>query len=325
MTLSPSTASSAKAAISFAVPPIPGLTDVDFWTNREAVSAKELPASLIVLGAGAIGAEIAQAMSRFGTRVTVVEALGRVLPHEEPEVGALVAETWAAEGITAHVGVRATGVRQDGSNTVVMLDNGTELSAERLLVATGRRVNVAGLGLDTVGFADDVRHVAVDEHLVAGDGLWAVGDVTAVGMFTHVGMYQANIAIASILGEPHGAADYSAMSRATFTDPEVGSVGMTEAQAIQAGLTVTALVQNVAHTARGWLHGPGNEGLIKIVIDIDRNVIVGATTVGPHGGEMIAFLALAVHANIPVATLRQMIYAYPTFWRGIEDTLNQLG
>jgi pyruvate/2-oxoglutarate dehydrogenase complex dihydrolipoamide dehydrogenase (E3) component len=308
-----------------AVPPIPGLTDVDFWTNREAVSAKELPASLIVLGAGAIGAEIAQVMGRFGTNVTVVEALDRVLPNEEPEVGALIAETWAAEGITAHVGVRATGVRQDGSNTVVTLDDGTELSAERLLVATGRRVNVAGLGLSTVGFADDVRHVTVDEHMVAGDGLWAVGDVTAVGMFTHVGMYQANIAIASILGEPHAAADYSAMSRATFTDPEVGSVGMTEAQAIQAGCTITALVQNVAHTTRGWLHGPGNEGLIKIVIDTDRNVIVGATTVGPHGGEVIAFLALAVHAKIPVTTLRQMIYAYPTFWRGIEDTLNQLG
>ena len=147
----------------------------------------------------------------------------------------------------------------------------------------------------------------------------------AKGSSPHVGMYQANIAIASIAGESADAADYNAMSRATFTDPEVGSVGLTEQAATEAGLNVTALVQNVAHTARGWLHGAGNEGIIKIVIDNDRDVVVGATTAGPHGGEMIAMLALAVHAEVPVATLRSMIYAYPTFWRGIEDTLNQLG
>lgn len=307
------------------VPPIPGLADVHFWTNREAVSAKELPASLIVLGAGAIGAEIGQVASRFGTKVTVVEALDQILPNEEPEAAAVVAEAWAAEGINIHTGVRADAVRKDGEDTVVVLADGTEIRAERLLVATGRTVNVGGLGLDTVGFADGIRHVEVDEYLRAADGIWAVGDVTASGMFTHVGMYQANIAIASILGEDTKPADYSALPRATFTDPEVGSVGMTEAQAIAAGLPVRAVVQNVAHTARGWLHGPGNEGVIKLVIDTDRNVLVGATTAGPHGGEMIAMLTLAVHTATPIDELRSMIYAYPTFWRGIEDALNQLG
>jgi pyruvate/2-oxoglutarate dehydrogenase complex dihydrolipoamide dehydrogenase (E3) component len=307
------------------VPPIPGLADVDFWTNRDAVSAKELPASLIVLGAGAIGAEIGQVASRFGTKVTVIEALDQVLPNEEPEAAAVVAEAWAAEGIDIHTGVRANQVRKDGGDTVVVLGDGTEIRAERLLVATGRTVNIAGLGLDTVGFDNGIRHVEVDEYLRAGDGIWAVGDVTASGMFTHVGMYQANIAIASILGEDTKPADYSALPRATFTDPEVGSVGMTEAQALAAGLSVRAIVQNVAHTARGWLHGPGNEGVIKLVIDTDRNVLVGATTAGPHGGEMIAMLTLAVHTATPIADLRSMIYAYPTFWRGIEDALNQLG
>jgi pyruvate/2-oxoglutarate dehydrogenase complex dihydrolipoamide dehydrogenase (E3) component len=307
-----------------AVPPIPGLDTVDFWTNRDAVSAKELPASLIVLGAGAIGAELGQVASRFGTKVTVVEALGQVLPNEEPEAAAVIAEAWAEEGIDIRTGVRATGVARAGELTVVTLDDGTELRAERLLVATGRTVNVSGLGLDTVGFADNIRHVAVDEHLRAGDALWAVGDVTASGMFTHVGMYQANIAIASILGDESRGADYTALPRATFTDPEVGSVGLTEAQAIAAGLSVRAVVQNVAHTARGWLHGPGNHGVIKLVIDTDRDVLVGATTVGPHGGEMIAMLTLAVHASTPIGELRSMIYAYPTFWRGIEDALNQL-
>jgi len=307
-----------------AVPPIPGLDEVDYWTNRDAVAAKELPSSLIVLGAGAIGAEIGQVASRFGTHVTVVEALDQVLPNEEPEAATVLAEAWAAEGIDVLTGVLATEVRREGDDTVVVLSDGTALRAERLLVATGRSVNVGGLGLDTVGFDEDIRHVAVDEYLRAGDGLWAVGDVTAEGMFTHVGMYQANIAIASILGEETHPADYAALSRVTFTDPEVGSVGMTEAQAIDAGLTVRTVVQNVAHTARGWLHGPGNDGVIKLVIDTDRGVMVGATTAGPHGGEMIAMPALAVHAQTPISELRSMIYAYPTFWRGIEDALNQL-
>lgn len=308
-----------------AIPPIPGLDAVDYWTNRDVVQIKEVPSSLIVLGAGAIGAEIAQVMNRFGSEVTVVEALDRVLPNEEPEASATVAEAWAAEGIALQTGVRATTVTATESGVAVTLANGSVVEAERLLVATGRSINIKGLGLDHYGLAPDARHVQVDKNLKAAEGLWAVGDATGEGLFTHVGMYQANIAIASILGEQHEEADYRAMSRATFTDPEVGSVGLTEQAAREAGLNVTALVQNVAHTARGWLHGPGNEGIIKIVIDDDRQVVVGATTVGPHGGEMIALLALAVHAETPIKTLRSMIYAYPTFWRGIEDTLNQLG
>lgn len=308
-----------------AVPPIPGLDTVDYWTNREAVKAKELPASIIVLGGGAIGAEMAQVMSRFGTTVTVVEALDRILPNEEPEASAVVTETWEAEGITVHAGKRANEVRSADNGVIVVLDDGSEVAAERLLVATGRSINVRGLGLEHYGLPEDARRVETDSSLKAGDGLWAVGDATGEGLFTHVGMYQANIAIASILGEDHEQADYAAMSRATFTDPEVGSVGLTERAAREAGVEVTTVVQNVAHTARGWLHGPGNEGVIKIVIDTHRNVVVGATTAGPHGGEMIAMLALAVHAEIPVPKIRSMIFAYPTFWRGIEDALNQLG
>jgi len=307
-----------------AVPPIPGLDSVDYWTNRDAVKAKELPSSLVVLGAGAIGAEMAQVMSRFGTAVTVVEALDRVLPNEEPEASEVVQQAWVGEGIAVHTGVRAGEVRGAGDEVTVVLEDGTEVTAERLLVATGRSINVRGIGLDAYGLPEDARRVEVDSSMRAADGLWAVGDVTGEGLFTHVGMYQANIAIASILGEDHDGADYSAMSRATFTDPEVGSVGLTEQAAREQGLAVKTVVQNVAHTARGWLHGPGNEGVIKIVIDSDRNVVVGATTAGPHGGEMIAMLALAVHAQVPVSTLRSMIYAYPTFWRGIEDALNQL-
>ncbi len=309
-----------------AVPPIPGLDAVDFWTNREAVKAKEVPASLAVLGAGAIGAEIAQVMSRFGAEVTVIEALDRIVPNEEPEASETLQAAWEAEGITVHTGKRATAVAaNDAGGVAITLDDGTEVVAEQLLVATGRSINVAGLGLEAYGLDADARRVETNEFGQAAEGLWAVGDVTGEGLFTHVGMYQANIVIPTILGEETRGADYSAMSRATFTDPEIGSVGLTEEGARDAGLNVTTVVQNVAHTARGWLHGPGNEGVIKIVIDTDRNVAVGATTVGPHGGEMISMLALAVHAAIPIDTLRSMIYAYPTFWRGIEDGLNQLG
>ena len=206
-----------------------------------------------------------------------------------------------------------------------MLGDGTEIAGDQLLVATGRSINVKSIGLEHYGVADDARRLEVDAHMQAADGLFGVGDATGEGLFTHVGAYQAGLLVDHLLDNSHNAADYSAMSWATFTDPEVGSVGLSEAAARDKGINVTAVSKPVGHTARGWLHGPGNEGIIKIVIDADRNVVVGATTVGPHGGEMISMLALAVHAEIPVDKLRSMIYAYPTFWRGIQDTLNDLG
>ncbi len=307
-----------------AVPPIPGLDQVDYWTNRHAVEATELPRSLVVLGSGAVGSELAQVFRRFGVQVAIVEALDRLLPREEPETSELLAETFSAEGIAVHVGTRATEVRQDGAEIVVVLDSGEEVRGERLLVATGRRTNVEGLGLDTVGVEVEDGYVVVDDQLRAADGVWAVGDITGKGLFTHVAAYQASIAAASILGEDHAPADYRALPRVTFTDPEVGSVGLTEEEARDRGIAVAVATQQVPSSARGWLHATGNEGIIKIVVDTDRDVAVGATSVGPHGGEVLAMLTLAVHAEIPVETLRTMIYAYPTFHRGVEDALGQL-
>lgn len=307
-----------------AVPPVPGLEDVAYWTNRDAMQVKDLPDSLVVLGSGAIGSELAMVFSRFGVKVTIVEALERLVPREEPEAGDLLAEVFQAEGIGVHVGAMATGVAQDGDDIVVTLDNGTELRGEKLLVATGRRTNVEGLGLDNVGVELDSPYMPVDDHMKVADGLWAVGDITGMGLFTHVAAYQAPIAAASILGEKHAPADYRAMPRVTFTDPEVGSVGLTEEEAREAGMNVQVANQNVPSSARGWLHATGNEGLIKLVVDAERQVLVGATSVGPHGGEVLAMLTLAVHAETPIDTLRSMIYAYPTFHRGIEDALGQL-
>jgi pyruvate/2-oxoglutarate dehydrogenase complex dihydrolipoamide dehydrogenase (E3) component len=307
-----------------AVPPIPGLADVEYWTNHEVVEAKELPASIVVLGAGAIGTELSQVMARFGTTVTIVEALDRLLPLEEPEVGAALAETFAAEGIMVHTGVMASAVRRTDDGVAVELADGTVLEAERVLVATGRRTNTDGLGLDTIGIEDGVRFIPTDDRMRVTDGVWAVGDITGKGLFTHVGIHQGGIARADIL-DPDGPAPIDAVvPRVTFTDPEVGSVGLSEAAAREAGLDVATAIVHVPGTARGWLHSSGNEGLIKLVADKDRGVLVGATSMGPHGGEVLGLLSLAVHEATPIERLQSMIYAYPTFHKGIEDAVNQL-
>ncbi|HEX6336050.1 MAG TPA: NAD(P)/FAD-dependent oxidoreductase [Jiangellaceae bacterium] len=307
------------------VPPLDGLDTTPFWTNRDAVEAKSLPTTLLILGGGAIGLEVAQAFARFGVAVTVVEANDRLLPAEEPEASALVEEALAADGITFHTGSRASAVRHNGEQFTVTVGDGEELTAERFLVAVGRRAELGALGLDSVGLDPGARAIKVDEHMRAGDGLWAVGDVTGHGAFTHVAMYQSAIAARDILGEAGPPADYSALPRVTFTDPEVGTVGMTEADARASGVHTKVGIAQVSSSARGWIHKTGNEGFIKLVADTEHGVLVGATSAGPVGGEVLSALAVAVHARVPVGALRHMIYAYPTFHRGIEDALRDLG
>ncbi len=307
-----------------AVPPIPGLAGVDYWTNHEAVQVEKLPASLVVLGGGAIGMEIGQALSRFGVAVTVVEALDRLLPLEEPEVGALIADVFEREGIGVRTGAAATLVEAAGPGVRLTLDGGETVEAEQLLVATGRTTDLRGLGVGTVGLEEGARFVPVDGRMRAGDGLWAIGDATGTGLFTHMAYYQASIAIADILGRDVRAADYRGSARATFTDPEVGAVGLSEQQARDAGMQVRVGTQQVPWTARGWMHKAGNEGFIKLVEDAERGVLVGATSVGPHGGEVLGMLALAVHAAVPVDEFRRMHFAYPTFHKGVEDALREL-
>lgn len=307
-----------------AIPPIDGLADTPYWTNRQAIETTEIPESLIVLGGGAIGAELAQVFARFGAAVTVVEALDRLLPNEEPEAGEVVAEVFGSEGIDVRTGAGAQSVSHDGDWFTVRLAEGGELTGAELLVATGRRVDLTSVGVGAVGLDESARNLAVDEDLRAAPGLWAVGDVTGEGAFTHVGMYQADIAVADILNRDHRPADYKALPRVTFTDPEVGSVGRTEAQAREDGIDVRTALVRVPHTARGWLHRAGNEGFIKLVADGGRDVLIGATVAGPNGGEVIGLLTLAVHTGVPLDDLRSMIWAYPTFHRGVEDAVRQL-
>jgi pyruvate/2-oxoglutarate dehydrogenase complex dihydrolipoamide dehydrogenase (E3) component len=303
-----------------AIPPIPGLAGTPFWTNREIVQAEQVPESMIVLGGGAIGCELAQVFARFGTEVTVVEALPRLLSFEEPEAGDLIERVFTREGIKVCTSAPAERVGyRDGCFSVHL--GGAVVTASHLLVATGRRTDLAGLGVAAIGLEPASGVIATDGRMRAGDGVWAIGDVTGKGAFTHVSMYQAGIAVRDILGQDGPAADYRAVPRVTFTDPEVGSVGLTSASAASAGLRVrTGLVQ-VPYSARGWIHKAGNDGFIKVVEDADRSVLVGATSAGPWGGEVLSALQVAIQGEVPVATLRNMAYAYPTFYRAIEDAL----
>ncbi|HZA00195.1 MAG TPA: NAD(P)/FAD-dependent oxidoreductase [Acidimicrobiales bacterium] len=307
-----------------AIPPIPGLGRVPYWTNREAIEAKELPSSLLVLGGGAVGAELAQAFARFGVEVTVVEALERLVPGEEPDAGELLADVFGREGIAVHTRARVTEVSRDGARVTVALADGSTVAAAQILVATGRRADLAAAGLGAVGIDESQSWVPVDDHLRVTDGVWAVGDLTGKGAFTHVAMYQSPIAVADILGRDHAPADYRGVPRVTFTDPEIGAVGLTEAQARDAGIDVRVGATRVPQTARGWIHKAGNDGVIKLVEDAGRGVLVGATAMGPTGGEILGLLTLAVHAEVSTDRLREMIYAYPTFHRGVEDALRDL-
>lgn len=307
-----------------AAPPIPGLADTPYWTNREAVETTEVPASLAVVGAGAVGVEFAQVFARFGSHVTVVEAADRLLPVEEPEAGELVAEVFRREGLDVITGARINRVSHDEGKFRVEVAGAPPVEADRLLVATGRRADLVGLGVAAAGLDETARFVAVDEHLRAGARIWAVGDITGRGAFTHVAMYQARIATADILGRPHEPADYRALPRVTFTDPEVGAVGLTEEQARGQGLAVSTAVTQVRSSARGWIHKAGNDGFVKLVAERDTGLLVGATSAGPAGGEVLSALAVAVHARVPVSVLAEMIYAYPTFHRAIEDAVRGL-
>src|SRR5579862_95774 len=309
------------------IPPVDGLSDVPYWTNRNAVETTSVPASLTVMGGGAVGVEFAQVFARFGSAVTVVEAADRLLPLEEHESAELVARVFRSEDIDVMTGSSVGSVRHsdDGFSVKVNGAGGQRtLRSDRLLVATGRRADLAALGVEAAGLDPSSRFIAVDTHLRAGEGLWAIGDVTGKGAFTHVAIYQARIAAADILGRPHVGADYRALPRVTFTDPEVGAVGLTEAQAREVGLSVRTSVVDLPEVARGWIHGVGNDGFLKLVADASGGVLVGATSAGPSGGEVLGALAVAVHAAVPVSTMGEMIYAYPTFHRGIDDALRRL-
>jgi pyruvate/2-oxoglutarate dehydrogenase complex dihydrolipoamide dehydrogenase (E3) component len=306
------------------VPPIPGLAGTPYWTNREAIEADSVPGSLVVLGGGAVGVELAQVFARFGSQVTVVEGADRLVPPEEPEAGDMLAEVFRRESIEVRTGATVTGVDHSDGRFGVTVSSGDTVTGERLLVATGRHVDLDSIGAASIGVDPSGRALPVDDHLRVCEGVWAIGDITGKGAFTHVSMYQSRIVLDQLLGLPVTPADYHALPRVTFTDPEIGSVGLTESGARHAGLPVRTGSAPVSSSARGWIHKAGNDGFIKLVQDSDRGVLVGATSAGPTGGEVLGLLTLAVQAEVPTSALMHMIYAYPTFHRGILDALADL-
>jgi len=305
-----------------AVPPIDGLADTPYWTNRDVVRLTELPGSLVVIGGGAIGVEMAQALRAFGVEVTVLEAAPRLLALEEPEASAALEQALAAGGVQVRTGVEIGSVRYADGGFTVELGDGA-VTGDKLLVATGRRPNLGDLGLDSVGLDPAARVLETDERLrvTGSEGLWAIGDVTGKGAFTHMSMYQAAVVVRDLLGQDGPWADYRAVPRVTFTHPEVASVGLSEAAARDRGIDVRTSVDEGLGT-RGWITQQG--GLVKLVADREAGVLVGATVVGPAAGEIVSMLVTAVHAEVPVATLRAMHYAYPTLHRAVGAAVEGL-
>lgn len=313
-----------------AIPPIPGLAGTPYWTNREAVETEALPGSMAIVGGGAIGCELGQAFARFGTKVTIVESADRLIAAEEPEASELLAAALQSDGIALRLGVGVTKVEY-ADGFAVRLDDGETLRAQVLLIATGRRPAIDTDQWAALGLAGDPGYLPVDDRLrvrATDDSdqhaVYAVGDIAGKGAFTHMATYQADIVARELLGRDGPAANYRATPRVTFTDPEIGVVGLTEAQAREDGITVAIGTAQIPATSRGWIHKAGNAGLIKLVVDADTDLLVGALSAGPTGGEVLGALAVAVHAQVPIATLESMIYAYPTFHRGILDAIHNL-
>ena len=300
-----------------AVPPIEGLDDVDYWTNREAVWTEGVPESLVVLGGGPVGAELAQFFHRMGANVTIAEKYDRILSKVDREAGTLLTERFREEGIDVRVEVEADRVKAVDSGLCMHLTSGEQLDAERLLVATGRRPNVEGFGFEQLDVEITPKGVTVDDRLRAGDGVWAIGDVAGVGLLTHLGKYQARVAAANIAG--HGAtADYRAIPASVFTDPQVASVGTTEGDDL-----VTARYEMTGGRLSTY-ERPRRAGLVKLAADPARGVVVGAVAVGPEAGEWIGQLTLAVRAEVPIDVLLDTIQPYPTFSEAIFNALLQL-
>jgi pyruvate/2-oxoglutarate dehydrogenase complex dihydrolipoamide dehydrogenase (E3) component len=307
-----------------AIPSIPGLDTVEFWTNRQAAIPKELPISLAILGGGAIGVELGQAFARLGSRVTVIEAGPTFLGLEEPEAGTALRPHLEADGMMVMIAVEQPlmGPARERSTVVLHLKSGATVRADRLLVATGRRPNVEAWR--ATGLAQTERGwLKVDrETLEARPGIFGVGDITGLGGFTHLAYYHGQV-VARRLRGIDARADHTAVPRVTFTDPEVASVGLSEAAARANGIDVVVASADPAETARGYIHD-FHRGALKLVGDRERGVLIGATLVTPRAGEILGELVLAIKLGTPLKTLADVIHPFPAFNRVLGESLNEL-
>ena len=288
------------------VPPVPGLRELDgVWSSRDATSMKAVPRRLIILGGGPVGVEMAQAVRSLGGEVVLVEGAKHLLSKEPALLGEALGGALEREGIELVLGARAAAARRDGDDYVLELDDGRELRGERLLVATGRRPRVEGIGLETVGITANGHGIPVDAHLRAGEGLWAIGDVTGIWPLTHVGKYQGDIVAANILGDPQEA-NYEAVPRVVYTSPQAASVGVAEAR-----FGATAVLPEVAKTATYTRRYAESNGFLTLLSDGER--LTGAYALGPEAGEWLQQATLAIRARVPLNILRDTIQPFPTF------------
>jgi pyruvate/2-oxoglutarate dehydrogenase complex dihydrolipoamide dehydrogenase (E3) component len=297
------------------LPPIPGLVEAQPWTNREATTADAVPDELLVLGGGVVGVELAQAWASLGARVTLIEAADRLIAGEEPFASMQVAEGLQRRGVELLIGARAAEVaRGADGRTTVTLEDGERLSGDRLLVGIGRRVRTDGLGLETVGLKPG-SPIEVDEQLrVPGQPwLYAIGDVNGRVQLTHMGKYQARVAVDAICGGSLRVRRDGPLSpRAIFTDPGVAAVGHTLASAREAGIAARALDRDTSGTAGASFHGRNAPGTTRFVLDAERELLVGATFVGPDVAELLHAATIAIVGEVPLATLAHAVPAFPT-------------
>ena len=293
------------------VPPIPGLRELEgVWGTREATSMKAVPRRLLVLGGGSAGLELAQVERRLGGEAVIVEGADRVLPREPAPLGEALAEALRRDGIELMLGMHATAARREGEDYFLEFDGGRELRGDRLLVATGRRPRVEEIGLETVGIETDPRGIRVDEHLRAGERVWAIGDVNGIWPLTHVGEYEGDVVAANITGNPRPA-NYEAVPRVTYTDPQAAAVGATEAP-----YSATAPVSEVPKTATYTHAYAESNGFLTLLSDGER--LTGAYALGPESGEWLQQATLAIRAHVPIDILSDTIQPFPSF-SGIYD------
>ncbi len=299
------------------IPPVDGLRELDgIWTNREVTGMKAVPRRLLILGGGPVGVEMAQAVRRFGGEVALVEGAGHVLPHEAAPLGDALGEVLHRDGIELVMNARATAARRDDTEFVLGLDDGSELRGDRLLVATGRRPRVSELGLETVGVTADGHGVPVDARLQVGDRLWAIGDVTGIWQLTHVGKYQGEVVASNILGEPREA-NYDAVPRVVFTDPQAASVGATDAR-----FNGTVPLRDIAKTETYTRAYADSIGFLTLLSDGKH--LTGAYALGPEAGEWLQQATLAIRGRVPLAILRDTIQPFPTFSEIYVEALHVL-
>jgi pyruvate/2-oxoglutarate dehydrogenase complex dihydrolipoamide dehydrogenase (E3) component len=299
------------------VPPVPGLRELDgIWTNREATGMKAVPRRLLILGGGPVGVEMAQAVRRFGAEVVIIDMAEHLLGREPAPLGEALGQVLAGEGVELVLSASVNAARRDGEDYVFELDDGRELRGDRVLVATGRRPRVSGIGLETVGVEPDRRGVPVDAHLRAAERLWAIGDVVGIWPLTHVGKYQGDVVAANILGEPRRA-NYDAVPRVTYTDPQAAAVGS------DAGRFMSAVpVKDVPKTATYTRAYADSKGFITLLSDGER--LTGAYALGPEAGEWLQQATVAIRAHVSLDVLSDTIQPFPTFSEIYVEALKEL-